>query len=127
MARTPRQAQGVSAQLDADAMIVEMDLEREYRANLLKELSQSYQRDLDRASEAVMAHDTLYHWWWKFIQAHYLHPSADRDPYGDATLAATLDKFGNPNLDFRDWWIQTGRDLFQEQGDLPLIKRRIRS
>ena len=122
MARSPRQANDLPVRQAPDAMLADMDLEQHYRANLLKELSQSYLRDRDRASEAVLVDGTLYYWWWKFIQAHYQHPSTNRDAQTDADVAAIQDKFGEPNLDFRDWWTQTGRDLFQEQGDLPLIK-----
>ena len=44
MARAPRLDPEIEDNVDADELIEAMDLERHYRADLLKELSQSYQR-----------------------------------------------------------------------------------
>lgn len=122
MARAPRPDVEIGDNVDADDMIEAMDLERHYRADLLKELSQSYQRELDRTTEALLLDGSLYHWWWKFIQAHYEFPSSQRDPRQDAAVADTEELFGDRRLEFNMWWMLEGRGLFQEQGGLPLIK-----
>ena len=120
MARVPRQDPEIED--NADTMMEAMDLEQHYRADLLKELSQSYQRELDRTAEAVLLDGSLYHWWWKFMQAHHEFPSSQRNPDQDPSVAETEGLFGDVRLDFRAWWMLEGRNLFQEQGGLPLIK-----
>jgi hypothetical protein len=122
MARVPRQNPEIQDNAAADEMMEAMNLERLYRADLLKELSQSYQRELDRTAEAILLDGSLYHWWWKFMQAHHDYPSRHRDPEQDQSVADAEDLFGNRQLDFLTWWILTGRSLFQEQAGLPLIK-----
>ena len=103
MARAPRLDPEIEDNVDADELIEAMDLERHYRADLLKELSQSYQRELDRTTEALLLNGSLYHWWWKFIQAHHEFPSSQRDPKQDTAVADTEELFGDRRVGFRSF------------------------
>lgn len=122
MARQPDEFRDETDDLDAGEMLEAMDLTQHYREDLLKELATSYEKVLERASEAIQAQGTLYHWWWQFMQAHRQYPSVERDPRRDDGIANTERLFGDLSLDFREWWTRTGHDRFQEQGGLPLIR-----
>jgi hypothetical protein len=107
-----------------------MDLRRQYREDLLKEIHVSYeplptdQQDRVRIKreEFLQVQDSVYYYWWLFVQGGMQFPSDERNPLGDPDITRTLAAFGNLNLSFELWWERTGRRMFAEKGELPLIQ-----
>ena len=110
-----------------DEFMAAMDLRSAYRHDLLKEIIISYgqnpaQGDRNaRKVEMMQVESSIYFLWWAFLQANREFPSPDRDPGRDTVIASTINKFGDFDLPFDEWWWGRGRTLFQENGRLPLI------
>lgn len=104
-----------------------LNLKRHYRQDLLKEVPSSYERQQGDDGEAIKRAELLqveqsaYYYWWLYVQHGLKYPAQDRDPQSDADVAHTLDAFGDLNLPFDAWWRQSGRRIFSERGNLPLI------
>lgn len=105
-----------------DQMVNDMDLSRVYRADLIKELTGSYEKRLSDQGETTLLRNSLYYWWWAYMQANlYLERQGlvhDADP----DIWETRNHFGDPSLPFAEWWTSGGRHLFELQGHLPLIE-----
>ena len=113
-----------------EEFLAAMDLRRQYRLDLLKEIHVSYdplptdQQDQLRIKreEFLQVQDSVYYYWWLFVQGGMQFPSSDRNPPGDSDIAETLAAFGDLNLPFDLWWERIGRAMFAENGQLPLIQ-----
>lgn len=107
-----------------------MDLRRQYREDLLKEIRVSYEPlptdERERArinrAEFLQVEKSVYYYWWLFVQGGLKFRSPERDPALVADVACTVAAFRNLDVPFETWWEQIGRGLFTENGDLPLIE-----
>lgn len=113
-----------------EEFLAAMNLRQQYRQDLLKEIRVSYdplptdQQDQLRIKreEFLQVQDSVYYYWWLFVQRGMQFPSAERNLPGDPDITRTLAAFGDLNLPFERWWEQTGRQMFAENGQLPLIQ-----
>lgn len=113
-----------------EEFLAAMDLRRQYRQDLLKEIRVSYEplpkEEADRVrikrEEFLQVQNSVYYYWWLFVQSAMKFPSAERNPPGDPDITKTLTAFDNLDLSFERWWQQTGRGMFAENGELPLIQ-----
>lgn len=113
-----------------EEFLAAMNLRQQYRQDLLKEIRVSYdplptdQQDQVRIKreEFLQVQDSVYYYWWLFVQGGMKFPSEERNPPGDPDITRTLAAFGDLNLSFDLWWERTGRGMFAENGQLPLIQ-----
>lgn len=103
----------------------DQQLEQKYPRNLHKELLGWRNPD---GAPRVNPEETLYRWWWAFLQAANEHPEVKADAIGSgAQAAARAEKvakveqgFGDLGGDFGAWWHRVGSKIFAEAG-VPLI------
>ena len=99
--------------------------------DLKAELDQNYPRNLHKelfGREDRRLEETLYRWWWEFMSASKEFPelrqelvtSPDGGPQNAKLIEAMEDDFGDLKAEFKDWWVTTGAELFQEQ-EVPKI------
>lgn len=113
-----------------EEFLAAMNLRQQYRQDLLKEIRVSYdplptdQQDQARIKreEFLQVQDSVYYYWWLFVQRGMKFPSDERNPPGDPDITATLAAFGDLKLSFDQWWERIGRRMFAENGELPLIQ-----
>jgi hypothetical protein len=82
----------------------------------------------DRESGAVAAMNSAYYWWFEYLklsknywwlckERHVLYAKSPK-------LIKVGEDFGGVfELDFNDWWIKVGSEIFVEQLDLPAVKQ----
>lgn len=102
-----------------------MEARLRYNENLFKDILLSYRRKLDDGTEAIEAENTLYKLWWDYLQAYRevsRQIGAPPEDRADAKIAENSDHFADLTLPFREWWVQHGRELFQERGELPILR-----
>lgn len=93
--------------------------------NLFKDIEQSYRGKLEQGTEAIEAEQTLYKLWWDYLRTYREVVRQTGAPAGDVAderIAENFDRFGDLSLPFREWWVRHGRELFQERGELPIIR-----
>jgi len=95
--------------------------------DLAKELERRYPRNLHKQLWGYIDHkaeNTLYKWWWEFVDASRKHPALRQELLGNRAKAAAITKndgkFGPLKETFLDWWHNGGSGQFAEQG-VPLI------
>jgi hypothetical protein len=71
--------------------------------------------------EADLAGKSLYYHWWRFLKA-YLKYLPNKTELDDPTRKDVFSDFGELGDCFKKWWMGHGRNLFSEQGDIPLVE-----
>ncbi|WP_368412802.1 hypothetical protein [Dongia sp.] len=96
--------------------------------DLAKELERRYPKNLHKQLWGYIDHkaeNTLYKWWWEFMDASHKHPALRQELLGNRAKAAAIAKndseFGPLRDKFLDWWhYGRGSGQFAENG-VPLI------
>ena len=93
----------------------------QYNLNLIKEIEASYRSKLDPGAEAKLADEkSIYPEWRGFLAAYrgkYGRPSE----HTEEAIRTTFADFGDVDKDFEEWWREGGRELFREDGQVPLV------
>jgi hypothetical protein len=92
-----------------------------YNPELFKLIPGSYIHPMNADIEATLAERSMYGWWWRFLRISPDYPP-NLDQRADPVRARMHDDFGELGADFLAWWHGGGRDLFKEQGNLPLVR-----
>jgi hypothetical protein len=91
-----------------------------FNPRMIKEIEATYRGDLDPGAEALLASETVYPVWREFLKAYsdkYGPIPADGDP----VIISTFTEFGDVHTEFQTWWLEGGRELFRENGEIPLV------
>lgn len=92
----------------------------QFNPRLIKEIEETYRGDVDAGAEALFASRTIYPVWLEYLRAY-------REKYGpipedaDPKIQSTFRDFGDVQKEFTQWWLEGGRDLFRENGEIPLV------
>ncbi len=89
-----------------------------YNPALIKQIMRSYRGELDPGAEAQLAQGTVYAVWREFLAAYV--EQSEGIPEDEETRSTFAD-FGDLHQDFGQWWTATGRDLFKERGEIPVV------
>jgi len=92
----------------------------DYNLNLIKEIEESYRSKLDAGAEAKLADESVYPEWRSFLAAYKRKHGRPSEGAEEAILT-TFKDFGDLDKDFQEWWREGGRELFREDGQVPLV------
>ncbi len=104
----------------AQAMRQQLQQRLQFNPELLKQIARTYRHPLDPGAEALLAQGTVYPLWRDFLLAY-------RDKKGplleeaEQPIRDTFENFGDIDQDFPTWWRVTGREIFKENGEVPVV------
>lgn len=88
----------------------------------LKAIPRSFRKPLPFEVEAREAEGSLYHLWWRCLLASSDYLECCEMQGRDHDLAETYANFGDVRLKWPVWWKKTGRVIFSERHDYPMVR-----
>ncbi len=88
----------------------------------LKAVPRSLRKPLPSEEEAKEVEGSLYHLWWRCLRASTEYLECCEVEGLDHPLAETYANFGDVRGNWRKWWTLTGRKLFSERHDYPIVR-----
>lgn len=88
----------------------------------LKAVPRSLRKPLPFEEEAKEVEGSLYHLWWRCLRASTEYLECCEVEGRDHPLAETYTNFGDVQSNWRKWWTLTGRKLFSERHDYPMVR-----
>ena len=88
----------------------------------LKAIPRTLKKPLPFEEEAKEVEGSLYHLWWRCLRASTEYLQCCEEEGHDHPLAETYANFGDVRGVWRQWWAQTGRKIFSERHDYPMVR-----
>lgn len=88
----------------------------------LKAIPRSLRKPLPYEEEAREVEGSLYHLWWRCLRASNEYLECCEVEGVNHPLAETYADFGDVRLEWRRWWMRTGRHIFSERHDYPKVR-----
>lgn len=88
----------------------------------LKSIPRSLRKPLPFEEEAREVENSLYHLWWRCLRASNEYLECCEVEGENHPLAETYADFGDVRVDWRRWWVRTGRRIFSERHDYPKVR-----
>ena len=104
----------------ADLIVEKVEQSLSFNQDLIKQIPRSYRGRLDPNAEAKLAEATIYPVWREFLRL-YKAKQGVLSIESDTKVKETFNDFGDIEQEFQTWWFETGRSLFSERGQIPVI------
>lgn len=88
----------------------------------LKAIPRSLRKPLPYEEEAREVENSLYHLWWRCLRASNEYLECCEVEGQGHPLASTYADFGDVRLEWRRWWMRSGRYIFSERHDYPKVR-----
>ena len=88
----------------------------------LKAIPRSFRKPLPLEEEAREIEGSLYHLWWRCLRASSDYLECCEVEGQGHSLAETYANFGDVRVKWPVWWRRTGRVIFSERHDYPLVR-----
>jgi hypothetical protein len=88
----------------------------------LKAIPRSFRKPLPYEEEAREVEGSLYHMWWRCLRASSDYLECCEVEGHNHALAETYADFGDVRVKWPLWWRRTGRVIFSERHDYPMVR-----